>query len=60
MIAAEGGDETSKETRLTKGDITPKTVEQVVNLDLSTLTGETRESKVQSYAIETTKQVAAH
>ena len=54
-MAAEGDDEISEETRLTKGDRVPKPANDTDDSDLSTLTGETRESKAKAYAAEATK-----
>lgn len=53
-MATEADDEISEETRLTKGDRTPKEVEEFENSDVLTLTGDTIESKVKAYAAEAT------
>ena len=58
-MAAEEDDDVSLESRLTKGDQTPPAAVNKDDTDLSTLTGETRESKAKAYAAEATKAVAA-
>ena len=59
VMAAEGDDDFSLESRLTKGDQTPAAAVDKEDTDVSTLTGETRESKAKAYAAEATKAVAA-
>ena len=59
VMAAEGDDDLSVESRLTKGDQIPTVADDEDNSDLSTLSGETRESKAKAYAAEATKAVAA-
>ena len=51
-------DDISEETRLTKGDKTPPPA-QGSNEDVSTMTGDTRESKAQRYADSAVKEVAS-
>ena len=53
-MATEDDDVVSISSRLTKGDVAPQ---KVTKDDCSTLTGDTRESKAQTYAAEETKKV---
>ena len=57
-MAAEGDDDFSLESRLTKGDQTPAAAVNKKDTDVSALTGETRELKRKAYAAEATKVVA--
>ena len=57
-MVAEGDDEISVETRLTKGDKIPTAAEDADKSNLLTLTGETRES-AKAHTAEVTKEVVA-
>ena len=59
-MTAEGDDDITVESRLTKLEQIPAVARDAVDSDISALTGETRESKAKTYAAEETKAVAAH
>ena len=58
MMATEEDDDIYIETRLTKEDKLPTAVAGADTEELSSLTGETRESKAKAYAAEETEVVA--
>ena len=57
-MAMDGEDVGTVDTRLTKGDVAPTAADNISAAGLSTLTGETRESKAKAYAAEESLKVA--